>query len=64
MSKFSSHLWKVSSKNLKRFRNKKSTKSCGYIWGKSANSFISLYATTELLPTTANFVPIAVPLIW
>ena len=54
----------MSSKNLKQFYNKKSTKFCGYTWGKSANNFISLYASTNILPTTANFVPIAVPLIW
>ena len=54
----------MSSKNLKQFYNKKSTKFCGYTWGKSANNFISLYATTKLLPTKANFVSIVFPLIW
>ena len=48
MSKFTNHLWKMPSKNLKQFRNKKSTKSCGYTWGKSASNFISLYVTAKL----------------
>ena len=51
----------MSSKNLKQFRDKKLTKSYGYTLGKSANSFIYLYATARLLPTTANFVPSLVP---
>ena len=42
---------------------KKSTKSCGYNCGSSARTLISLDTTTKLLPTTANLVPIAVPLI-
>ena len=48
MSKFTSNLWKMPSKNLKQFRNKKSKKSCGYTWGKSASNFISLYVTAKL----------------
>ena len=63
MSKFSSHLWKILSQNLKLFGNKKLRKSCGYILGKSAYNFISLYATTELLPKQI-LSPLLVPLIW
>ena len=44
MSKISDHLWKTSSKHLKQFPNKKPTKSCGFTWGKTANSFDFLYA--------------------
>ena len=45
---------KKSLKNEKNFLNEKSTKCCCYTWSKSVYNFISLYATTKLLPTTAN----------
>ena len=61
MPKFSNHLWKMSSKNLKQFRHKKLTKSYGYTLGKSANNFIYLYATAKLLPATETFVPNLAP---
>ena len=64
MLKFSSDLWKMLSKNLNESRNKKSRISCEFDCGKTANNFVSLYVTTKLLPTTANFVPIFVTLIW
>lgn len=50
---------KKSLKNKKNFLNEKSTKSCCYTWGKSAYNFTFLYATTKLLPTTANPAPLS-----
>ena len=63
MPKFSSHLWKIENQQNLVVKGVKVGKSA-FTWGKSANNFISLYAGTKLLPTTANFVPIVVPLIW
>lgn len=50
---------KKSLKNEKNLLNEKSTKPCCYTWGKSAYNVMSLYATTKLLPTTANSAPLS-----